>query len=391
MPATRAAWRAGEVSPAHVRELARLAGHPRAGAHFADGEDLLVGEAPRARFDGWSQLCAHWRDAADPDGPEQRRGRDQDLRRFTLAPGLDGVTHPDGYLTAIGSATVGGALGRIERELFDADWAAAKAVHGDATTTAHLVRTPAQRRHDALVVMAERAMAAPADGKRPAPLVTVLVDYPTLAGRVCELAGSGTVLPPGDVLELLARDDTLLERAVFHGANKIVDISSARTFRGTVRRVLDLVHRRCGHPTCFVPAEDCQGDHVVPWSQGGPTSTDNGRPACGHHNRWNYTHGRTTSDPPGEPTSRRASDPLPAEPSRSPTTARPTTGPLPPGPTSGSPPATTPRHAHWVLRVPRPRTPDLRHPTDRCCIDLSPGSGGPEWRDYPSRRPAIAA
>ena len=35
--------------------------------------------------------------------------------------------------------------------------------------------------------------------------MNVMVDYPTLAGRVCELA-SGTVLAPGDVAELLGRD-----------------------------------------------------------------------------------------------------------------------------------------------------------------------------------------
>ena len=35
-------------------------------------------------------------------------------------------------------------------------------------------------------------MTAPADGKRPAPLVTVMVDVDTFTGRVCELA-AGTV------------------------------------------------------------------------------------------------------------------------------------------------------------------------------------------------------
>ena len=218
-------------------------------------------------------------------------------------PASTASSHPDGYLTTIANATVGGALERLEQELFDADWAAAKALHGDATTTAHLARTPAQRRHDALVDMAERAMAAPADAKRPAPLVTVLVDYPTLAGRVCELAGSGTVVAPGDILELLARDDTLIERAVFDGANQITDISRARTFRGTLRRILDLTHRRCDHDTCFVPAHRCQGDHVVPWTQGGPTSIDNGRLTCGPHNRWYYNHEQRQRPPPPAGTS----------------------------------------------------------------------------------------
>ena len=288
------AWRDGDISPAHVRVLSGLSGHPRAGEHFADGEQMLVDHARRSRFDDFARVCAYWRDAADPDGPEQRRDRDLALRRFAIHPGVDGVGHADGYLTPLAAATVGGALERIERELFDADWAAARDEHGDATTPAHLARTPAQRRHDALVEMAQRALAAPADGKRPAPVVNVMVDYPTLAGRVCELA-SGTVLAPGDVAELLGRDDTLIRRVVFSGTNRITDISSARTFRGTLRQVLELVHRRCGHDTCFVPAAQCEGDHVVPWSAGGPTAQDNGRLGCGFHNRWWYAH---RHDPP---------------------------------------------------------------------------------------------
>ncbi len=183
MPGTRAAFRTGDLSAAHVRVLARLAGHPRAGAHFPDGEAHLVAEGRRLRFDDWERLCAYWRDAADPDGPERRRDRDHDLRRFRIGVGLDGVGHADGYLTPVATAAVAGALDRIERELFAADWATAKAIHGDDTTVAHLARTSAQRRHDTLVEMAVRAMTAPADGKRPAPLVTVMVDYDTFAGR----------------------------------------------------------------------------------------------------------------------------------------------------------------------------------------------------------------
>ena len=130
-----------------------------------------------------------------------------------------------------------------------------------------------------------------------------MVDYPTLTGRVCELA-SGTVVAPGDIAQLLARDDTLIQRVVFDGPNRVRDISTARTFRGTLRHVLDAVHRRCDHPTCHVPAHRCQGDHIIPWSHGGATTQTNGRLACGPHNRWWYTHqrhrpaGDSRPDPP---------------------------------------------------------------------------------------------
>jgi hypothetical protein len=297
MPETRAAFRAGDLSAAHVRVLARLAGHPRAGRHFPEGEAHLVGEGRRVRFDDWERLCAYWRDAADPDGPEQRHGRDRELRRFRVGVGLDGVGHPDGYLTSLATATLTEGLERIERELFDRDRAEARAIHGEATTIAHLARTNAQRRHDALVEMAVRAMTAPADGRRPDPLVTVMVDVDTLTGRVCELA-AGTVIAPGAVAELLGQDRTLIQRVVFDGPNRLRDISSARTFRGILRRVLDVVHRRCEHGTCFVPAARCEGDHIVAWCDGGLTTQDNGRLGCGPHNRWWYQTGQSHPPPP---------------------------------------------------------------------------------------------
>jgi len=367
MPRTREAWRAGDITPAHVRVLCRLAGHPRAGAHFPAGEEHLVGEARRCRFDDWQRLCDYWRDAADPDGPEQRHGRDQDLRRFRIGIGLDGVGHADGYFTPLGATTVNGALERIEAELFAADWAAAKEIHGDATTVAHLARTAAQRRHDALLEMAVRAMTAPADGKRPAPLVTVMVDYPTFAGRVCELA-AGTVIAPGEVAELLGYDETLIQRVVFDGANRLRDISSARTFRGILRRVLDVVHRRCDHKTCFVPADRCEGDHILAWSDDGLTTQDNGRLGCRFHNRWWYNHGQTGPPP----------DPAPDD-----------------GLDDGDPPTPEPDLSEWhtrhraVLRIALSATPDLlvHDGTGRCAVYLHPRPRHAidAWRDYPFR------
>ena len=43
--------------------------------------------------------------------------------------------------------------------------------------------------------------------------------------------------------------------------------------------------RECFHPTCEVPAQDCEIDHVQPWAAGGLTTEGNGRVACGFHNR----------------------------------------------------------------------------------------------------------
>ena len=121
----------------------------------------------------------------------------RDLRRFRIGVGLDGVGHADGYLTPVATAAVNGALARIERGCAPPTGPPPKpstATTPPSPSGPH----PAQRRHDALVEMATRALTAPADGKRPAPLVTVMVDFDTLAGRVCELA-AGTVIAPGAV------------------------------------------------------------------------------------------------------------------------------------------------------------------------------------------------
>ena len=85
---------------------------------------------------------------------------------MSLTEGLRGTGLLDGELTPVGRATVGGALARIERELFEADGRRL----GPSTVTRPRPPTsphPAQRRHDALVEMATRAMSARRGGTRP--------------------------------------------------------------------------------------------------------------------------------------------------------------------------------------------------------------------------------
>jgi hypothetical protein len=265
----------------------------RTAEFFARDEAELVDDARHLSWPDFCRTVEYWRQCADPDGIEKDAAHDEALWRVHLSPGLRGTGHLDGLLTSLGRATVAGALGRIEQELFEADWAAARAEHGDAASACHLTRTPAQRRHDALVEMARRAMTAPVDGKRPRPLVSVLVGYETFRGRVCELA-DGIVVAPGTVATLLHQ--ALIERVVFDGPSRVIDMSRARRFTGAVRRALEVLDRGCTHGGCDMPAERCQGDHVQPWSQGGLTTADNGQLRCGHHNRWRWDHG--DGDPP---------------------------------------------------------------------------------------------
>jgi hypothetical protein len=139
-------------------------------------------------------------------------------------------------------------------------------------------------------------MTAPADGKRPQPLISVFVGYETFKGRICELAGE-TVLTPGTVASLL--DEALIERVVFDGPSRVIDLGRARRFTDAVRRVLEVRDQRCIHHGCDQPADRCERDHIQAWTAGGATTADNGQLRCGHHNRWRWQH--PDPDPPSEP------------------------------------------------------------------------------------------
>ena len=115
-------------------------------------------------------------------------------------------------LDPVSGSIVAGELERIEQELFEADWAEARTLLGREPNSTDLARSGGQRRADALVEMATRSRTAPEDGRRPAPLFSVLVDYDTIHGRICELA-DGTAVSPGSLPPWF--DGAYLERVVF--------------------------------------------------------------------------------------------------------------------------------------------------------------------------------
>ncbi|MDD9368557.1 MAG: DUF222 domain-containing protein [Acidimicrobiales bacterium] len=279
MPATRRALEAGDITAAHAHKLAALNG-PQTAAPFAEAEEFLVGQARTMRWVDFVKACAHWLRLARDEDPDPDE-RDRDHRHVDLHDGLRGTGLLQGELTPVAKAEVRAALERIERELFEADWAAVRAKHGDAATVADIARTPRQRRHDALVEMASRAVTAPADGKRPRPLVTVLVGYDAFED-MCELA-DGTLISPATGAGLL--DEAVIERIVFDADGRVLDLGQQRSFVGAARRAVEVVDRRCTGPGCDVPDHRCDVDHIWRHSDGGPTRPDNGQLRCGPHNR----------------------------------------------------------------------------------------------------------
>ena len=295
MPGTRAAFESGELSMDHVDALCAVNHEPLCEL-FARDEALLVEEGRRLTFDDFHRVVQHWRNIADDDAAEDRADRHQQGRYLRTAATLEGMLDLQGRLDPINGAIFKGELDRLERELFEADWAAARREHGDQARPEHLVRTAAQRYADAIVEMARRSAAMPPDARRARTLLTVLVGYETFKGRVCELA-DGTVLTPGQVAATLTDAD--IERIVFDTPSRVIDVGTrTRCFTGALRRAIEVRDRHCTHPGCTVPAERCQIDHIIEHTAGGPTTQTNGRLLCAHHNR--QRPGRTTP-PTGGP------------------------------------------------------------------------------------------
>ncbi len=112
----------------------------------------------------------------------------------------------------------------------------------------------------------------------------------------------------------------------------VIDLNEQITCPGyqpsdRLREQIILRDRQCVFPWCTRPARSCDLDHIVPWEQGGATTTDNLAALCRRHHRlkthsgWRYertgprrTNGpaRTaTGSPPTPPAPTQADHPAP--------------------------------------------------------------------------------
>jgi len=228
------------------------------------------------------RTLAYWEQFADPDGTEAAAERQRSRRDVIVSESIGGMWLGKITLDPVSGTIVHNELDRIERAMFEADWAEATERLGHVPTVADLRRTPADRRADALAEMAVRSASCPDGARRPRPLFSVLVDYPTLHGRLCQLA-RGTVVTPGSLVPWLEAAD--IERAVFTPGGRVEVGHTTRLFTGATRRAIELRDRECTHPYCDEPAERCQVDHILEYRNGGLTTQANGRMLCAFHNR----------------------------------------------------------------------------------------------------------
>lgn len=293
LPLVAAAWAAGEISEAHVRRILAARNH-RTAVLLERDETVLVDHAKTMAFHEFQQAMAYWELRADPDGADAADVDRRDRRRVSFDTTLGGMGCGTIVLDPVSAETFGDELRRIEADLFTEERARIKERLGRDPKAGEHERTPDQRRADALVEMARRSKTMPDDGRPPRPLFQVVLGAESLS-RLIELA-SGQVVAPSALVPWISEAD--IGRYLFDGTpDRVISVSRRRTFTGALRDLVKVRDRWCYHPCCDTPATRCQIDHIEPFSAGGLTAQDNGRPACGPHNRHRHRHRRPPPDP----------------------------------------------------------------------------------------------
>ncbi|MGY1685505.1 DUF222 domain-containing protein [Geodermatophilus sp. SYSU D00867] len=275
LPALAEAHDAGLVTAEQVARAAEAVTPARLASAVEQGVDLTVvdavftGVAVEQSCKDFAQVVQHYLDDLGPDGsePDPTEGRS-----LTLARHADGSLSFRGHLDPVGGERLQTAL----------------EAHVQADRPAGDGRTRAQRLGDALVQVADNALAAgslpPLRGHRPQ--VAVVIDVEDLvdphgrpnAGRM----GFGATISAARARWLAC--DGAVSRVVFGPDGAPLDLGrEQRVMSRHIRKAAELRDGGCVFTGCGAPTWWCDVHHLVHWIDGGDTSLDNAALLCERH------------------------------------------------------------------------------------------------------------
>jgi hypothetical protein len=279
LPETSAAMARGELSFSQVRALSRVA--------RADNEADLLELARGSTTAQLERIVRGWKRAASRRDEATLERERHEARTLSIFPDLDGMYVVRGKLPP--------ELGVL---LMRAIEAASDQIYREQRVEAlETEQAAAQRRADALALLAERALSAglgdaPVSGTRAERYQVVLhVDEPTLEaeGRPTACGGGcpgrselddGTRVSAETSRRLSC--DTGLVRMRHGPDGPVLDVGRrTRTIPPALRRVLEARDRGCRFPGCGSRFTD--GHHVRHWADGGETNLQNTVLLCRHH------------------------------------------------------------------------------------------------------------
>ena len=300
----------GTIGTDHLRRLAALHDNKRVTDQLGEFIPLFVEWATTLDLDTFNSATMRWEQLADANGSHEHAD--------CVHTNRDAHIHTYGDTTYV-SATVANLQGAllhqvherfIQREL-DTDLTE-RDLNGDT----EMPRTAKQRRADALT----KIFTAAADILPPSvePLINIVIDahtyetalaailanenLPTLTGTPAEFPSRRCETTYGIIIDpieaVIASFTSQIRRVVFNTSSTVIDLSRrSRLFTGASREAVFLRGKQCIWPGCST--HNTQADHLTPWSQGGPTTPDNGAPLCGHHNRLKNSGYTTTRQADG--------------------------------------------------------------------------------------------
>ena len=281
LPATLELLRAGQISQRHAFDLAEATRALPAGS-VAVVEARVLERAPE-------QTAAQFRASvkravlrvSNPAVEAAAHLAAVAECRVILTPVADGMAELWALLPAPDAAQVMAALNARAQETIHA-------IGGDD-------RTADQRRADALVELADTALADPAlthsHGQRPAIQVTIAAS--TLMGlddQPAELDGYGPITAV--MARRIATDPTATWRRILTDDHGHVQHASSRTYRPTTDMIRTVIARdqHCTFPGCRRHAQLNDLDHVQAFREGDETTTANLQSLCRRHHRLKH-HG----------------------------------------------------------------------------------------------------
>ena len=197
-------------------------------------------------------------------------------RGLTISADPDGAgRYVRGYLNPEAGAIIAAALDGLSAPI-----AASAAGERD-------VRSPVQRRHDALHELCRRQLQSgdlpSTGGIKPRLIITIPLICLQNGTSAARLADGYQISP---TLAAYLGCDAEVIPAFQDADGNLINLGRAkRLFTGPARTALELRDRGCAWPGCQRPNSWCEAHHVIPWHRGGRTDQNNGVLLCGHHHR----------------------------------------------------------------------------------------------------------